>query len=69
MCEKVSFENKIDASSRAFIINMRNRKRRPFADKLRAYKCDHCGKYHLTSLSVKEYEYKVKKYSRVVNDK
>lgn len=51
-CTKVDFDTKPDAELRAKAINDYNYKHNNQSDKsLRAYLCNRCNKYHLTSMS------------------
>lgn len=57
-CKKVCFTSMKEASERAQEINSENRKTKKQKELLRPYKCDKCGKVHLTKMSKHRFKLK-----------
>lgn len=55
LCDKRSFANKREAKAMLHSAMERNREHRA---ECRVYKCDDCRCYHLTSMSIEEFEAK-----------
>jgi len=56
-CKKKVFESKSEAKRRACEINKENYGKKGVR-KMRAYLCNYCGKYHLTSLHIVGYQFR-----------
>ena len=57
-CKKVDFDSLKEAKKRAAEINLNNSKSEGQKQKLRAYKCELCNKWHLTKMPKYKYMWK-----------
>jgi hypothetical protein len=68
-CNKKLFQSIAEAKTRANQINIENQKTGD-QTKMRAYKCEYCEGWHLTSMSDHEFKYKTNiEYRNMVNER
>lgn len=69
-CKKKTFASSKEAKQRAKEINAKNEETNQQTEKLRQYKCEYCGKFHLTKMDRNQYKYKKDvNYRNKINEK